>query len=105
MLSGRYITDHRTRHWDRSNPAGHCRLCPHFNVGSAPPLGDLAHQLLHCAGLAEARTRAVQLWALQIAKKPHLRPLIAAIATAHPDEILALKVEALPGTGVIRDAQ
>ena len=105
MLSGRYITDHRTRHWDRSNPAGHCRLCPHFNVGSAPPLGDLAHQLLHCAGLAEARTRAVQLWALQIAKKPHLRPLIAAIAAAHPDEILAFILDPSSVPGVIRAAQ
>ena len=28
MMSGRYITDHRTRNWDQANPEGLCRLCP-----------------------------------------------------------------------------
>ena len=27
MLSGRYITDHRARHWSSANPSGLCQLC------------------------------------------------------------------------------
>ena len=105
MLSGRYITDYRTRHWDRSNPAGNCRLCPHSNVGSAPTAGDIAHQLLFCAALAEARARAVKLWTIQLSKKPHLQPLIAAIVASHPNEILAFILDPSSVPGVIRAAQ
>ena len=105
MLSGRYITDHRTRHWDRSNPAGLCRLCPHFNIGGAPPPGDLAHQLLYCNGLADARARAVQLWVDQIERKPHLQPLIATIIAGQPEDILSFLVDPSSVPGVISAAQ
>ena len=105
MLSGRYITDHRTRHWDRTNPAGNCRLCPHFNVGSVPKTGDIVHQLLYCAGLAAARARAVQHWTVQLSKKAHLQPLIALIAASHPDEFLAFLLDPSSVPGVIQAAQ
>ena len=37
MLSGRYNTCHHTRHWDRSNVAGSCKLCPSSpRVSSSP---------------------------------------------------------------------
>ena len=105
MLSGRYITDHRTRHWDRSNPAGLCRLCPHFNVGGAPPLGDLAHQLLYCSGLAEPRATAVRLWAGQIEMKPHLQPIIATLIAGQPQDILSFILDPSSVPGVISAAQ
>ena len=105
MLSGRYITDYRTRHWDNTNPAGNCRLCPHFNVGSIPTAGDITHQLLFCAALVEARARAVKLWTLQLSKNPHLQPLIAAIVASHPDEILAFILDPSSVPGVIHAAQ
>ena len=105
MLSGRYITDYRTRHWDSTNPAGNCRLYPHFNVGSISAAGDLAHQLLFCPGLAEARVRAVKLWTRQLSEKPHLQPLIAAIVAAHPDQILAFILDPSSVPGVVLAAQ
>ena len=105
MLSGRYITDYRTRHWDSSNPTGSFRLCPHFNVGSTPAAGDLAHQLLFCPGLAEARVRAVQLWTSQLSEKLHLQPLIATIVSAHPDQILAFILDPSSVPGVVHAAQ
>jgi hypothetical protein len=72
MLSGRYITCHRTRHWDRSNPDGLCRLCP----GPGSPTGDLPHQLLACEALAPARARAARHWAAYMATRPYLAALV-----------------------------
>ena len=76
MMSGRYVSDHRTRHWDGANPEGLCRLCPP-SQGQPAPQGDLAHQLLLCQGLQEARHRAVQLWAAHMADRPHLLPVVS----------------------------
>ena len=71
MLSGRYITDHRSRRWDKSNPEGLCRLCP-----TPAPVGDLTHQLLFCNALEPARTKAVLHWGLFTAERPYLGPLV-----------------------------
>ena len=43
MLSGRYRTDRLTRHWNKSNPDGLCRL-----PGCLDQEGSLEHILLHC---------------------------------------------------------
>ena len=72
---------------------------PHFKIG------DLAHQLLYCSGLAEARTRAVQLWAAQIEKKPHLQPLIATLIAGQPKYILLFILDPSSVPGVISTAQ
>ena len=42
MLSGRYRTDRLTRHWNKDNPHGFCRL-----PGCLHEEGNLAHILLH----------------------------------------------------------
>ena len=51
MLSGRYICDYRTRHFDLSNPTGACRLCP-SSPGAAGPPRTLEHKLLQCPAAA-----------------------------------------------------
>ena len=76
MLSGRYVTDHRARHFDQSNPSGACRLCPLPEAGGPGPAGDLPHQLLYCEALAQARTRVVQLWSAHLVDRPHLLPIV-----------------------------
>ena len=75
MLSGRYVTDYRTRHWARDNPEGRCRLCPSTPLQPAP-LGTLEHQLVWCPALAAVRTRLLQLWETYTADRPHLLPLV-----------------------------
>ena len=75
MLSGRYITDHRARHWTPGS-SGACRLCPPPTQGPARR-GDLAHQLLFCEPLAPARTRVLRLWENHLATRPHLLPLVS----------------------------
>ena len=75
MLSGRYATDYRTRHWDRANPEGRCRLCPSTPLQPSP-LGTLEHQLVFCPALQGARTRVLQLWGAYMASRPHLLPVV-----------------------------
>ena len=53
MLSGRYVTDHRARHWSNKNPNGICQLCQILDFPSS--LGTLEHQLLSCPALSEVR--------------------------------------------------
>ena len=75
MLGGRYVTDYRTRHWDRANPEGRCRLCPSTPLQPAP-LGTLEHQLVWCPALEGVRTRVLQLWGEYVADKPLLHALV-----------------------------
>ena len=52
MFSGRYVTDHRARHWSKTNPQGFCNLCfaarknDDRSNHSSMPLGSLEHLLL-----------------------------------------------------------
>ena len=75
MLSGRYITDYRARHWTPGS-TGACRLCPAPAQGPAPR-GDLAHQLLFCPTLAPARNRVLEQWEGHMAPRLHLLPLVS----------------------------
>ena len=88
MMSGRYITDHRTRHWDRSNPQGLCRLCP-SSPDQPAPLGDLAHQLFLCPALQESRLRSVQLWAAHMADRPHLLHVVSHYSLGSQEDSLS----------------
>jgi hypothetical protein len=54
MLSGRYVTDYRARHWTQSNPQGLCLLC--LIQGHPATQGTLEHLLLKCPALSQART-------------------------------------------------
>ena len=73
MLSGRYRTDKLMSRWSTSNPSGYCRLpgCEASNEG------NLAHILLHCPALAEARQRAVSHWNSYLVSRPWLLPVVA----------------------------
>ena len=76
MLSGRYVTDHRARHWSNQNPEGICQLCQVFGLSSTP--GTLEHQLLSCPALAEVRSQQVSLWSAYMVGQPSLLPIISA---------------------------
>ena len=74
MLSGRYVTDHRARHWSRSNPDGNCQLC--LAIGHPPTPGTLEHMLLRCPALSEARRRSISHWCSYLADKKRLLPIL-----------------------------
>ena len=100
MLSGRYITDHRSRRWDKSNPEGLCRLCP-----APAPVGDLAHQLLFCNALEPARTKAVLHWGRFSAERPYLRPLLSHYSLGTVVDALAFLLDPCSCPMVISAAQ
>ena len=85
MLSGRYVTDHRTRHWSKTNPNGLCHLCLATSKRddcSTPihiPLGSLEHLLLECQELEDARSNARLLWVKYTEDKPKIRELVSGV--------------------------
>ena len=82
MISGRYVTDHRARHWSKSNPSGECQLCLVHGFASTP--GTLEHQLLSCPALDEVRTNAISHWSSYMVDKPLLLPIVRH-HTLYPD--------------------
>ena len=74
MLSGRYVSDHRSRHWSVKNPEGNCQLC--LVSGHPPTPGTLQHQLVSCPGLLETRTNSISHWSAYMSDKPLLLPLV-----------------------------
>ena len=104
MLSGKYITCHHTRHWDTSNAAGACKLCPSSPESPAPP-GTLQHQLLLCPALQPAYASAARLWTEFLAARPLLQPVVAECTLGSPQSSVQflLNPSALPS--VIRAAQ
>ena len=75
MLSGRYISDFRTRHFNNSNPTGACRLCLSSSGSPAPP-GTLEHLLLLCPSLQPAYQRAALHWTDHLASRPQLYQVV-----------------------------
>ena len=55
MLSGRYVTDKLSRHWDKSNPHGLCLLCSNA-------IGSIQHLLISCDKLKETRDNVIIFW-------------------------------------------
>ena len=75
MLSGRYVTDHRARHWNQENPDGLCQLC-RFEDSLSTDLGTLEHMLLSCKVLQAVRENANALWISYLEEKPHLCQIV-----------------------------
>ena len=100
MLSGRYITDHRSRRWDKSNPEGLCRLCP-----APAPVGDLIHQLLFCNALEPARTKTVLHWGHFTAERPYLGPLVTHHSLGTKEAAMAFLLDPCSCPMVISTAQ
>ena len=108
MLSGRYITDHRARHWSKQNPHGLCHLClaaskSHDSAMSnhSLPLGSLEHLLLECPELFQQRERVRLLWTNYTSDKPLIRKLTvgsedASLQTWLPNMQLLLDPSACP---------
>ena len=84
MLSGRYVTDHRARHWSQTNPDGFCHLCLAGNKAqddqpshaSLLPVGSLSHLLLECPNLQQPRDAVKLLWNNYTLDKPIIRGLV-----------------------------
>ena len=74
MLSGRYVTDHRARHWSNINPSGYCQLCTITRRPATP--GTLEHMLLACPVLADTRKKAASHWKQKLSEYPSLLPII-----------------------------
>ena len=74
MLSGRYVTDYRARHWSSSNPNGYCQLC--LVTGHIAVLGTLEHLLLKCPALADTRRKSVSHSSNYLVDKPSLLPIV-----------------------------
>ena len=75
MLSGRYVTDYRARHWSKTNPGGHCQLC--LANGFPPTLGTLEHLLLACPVLSEIRVQSISHWSNYMVDKPTILPIVS----------------------------
>ena len=93
MLSGRYVTDHRARHWSNKNPEGICQLCQIFGFPST--LGSLEHQLLSCPALAEVRSKAISLWSAYMVSHPNLLPIISAQTILPGPEVVKMNMQLL----------
>ena len=74
MVSGRYVTDHRARHWSSSNPSGLCQLCLVTDQLEAP--GTLEHLLLRCPVLSETRSKSISHWSAYMSDKPDLLAIV-----------------------------
>ena len=92
MLSGRYMTDHHTRHWSKLNPNGYCQLCQAMMhsqdttvISNLPPLGTLEHQLLECPSLETTRVRCKTYWKDYCDDKPEVKNLsmVAGMIAGH----------------------
>jgi hypothetical protein len=66
----------------------------------APP-GDLVHQLLHCPALAPARGRARQCWAMHLASRPHLVPLVNSFTLDNPVATICFLLDPSSSPGTI----
>ena len=75
MLSGRYVTDHRARHWSRTNKEGYCQAC--LATGHPATPGTLEHLLLKCPALAEIRSQSISHWSAYMVDKPDLLPIVS----------------------------
>ena len=75
MLSGRYVSDYRARHWSRTNPDGHCQICQVTGNPSTP--GTLEHLLLKCPALSEVRANSISHWVNYMVGKPALVPIVS----------------------------
>ena len=83
FLSGRYKTDYLARHWNHSNPAGYCLLCPDKFIP-----GTLQHLLLECEAFDDKRQSLCKFWIQQSDDNPHLLQLLQDILQSPPRIII-----------------
>ena len=93
MISGRYVTDHRARHWSSSNPDGHCQLCLLTRHHATP--GTLEHQLLKCPVLHDTRSKSISHWSQYLIDKPSLLPIVRHHTLTPGPEGVKLQMELL----------
>ena len=78
MLSGRFVTDYRSRHWSTVNPEGLCQLCL---MGKHPSsLGTLEHFLIECPAMLPVRKTSSSHWSNYLQAKPELLPIVSSYA-------------------------
>ena len=104
MVSGRYRTCWLTRHWS-GDSSGDCAL-PTCQL-SGPTSGTLSHILIECPDLAEARGRAIALWAEYLADKPVLFPIVRyhTIESDDPSSFIQLLLDCSVMSDVVKATQ
>ena len=60
IISGWYVTESKTRHWNKKNPEGHCQICLSQNHQATP--GTLDNLLRSCPTLSDCRSSSLSLW-------------------------------------------
>ena len=114
ILSGRYISDERSRLWDPNNKDGCCRLCasppgqpppPGTLPGQQSPPGTITHQLLWCCALQPARVSAMRLFLEFLRHRPHLSALVSQRLKGPPEGAVALLLDPSSCSDLIRAAQ
>ena len=83
FLSGRYTTDYLARHWNHSNPAGYCLLCPDKFIP-----GTLQHLLLECDAFHTKRQSICEFWMKQADDNPHLLQLLQDMLQSPPSVLI-----------------
>ena len=83
FLSGRYTTDYLARHWNHSNPAGYCLLCPDKFIP-----GTLHHLLLECDAFHTKRQSICEFWMKQADDNPHLLQLLQDMLQSSPSVLI-----------------
>ena len=114
ILSGRYISDERSRLWDPQNKEGCCRLCasppgqpppPGTLPGQLSPPGTITHQLLWCSALYPARISAMRLFLEFLKHRPHLSSLVSQRLKGPPEGAIAMLLDPSSCGEIIRAAQ
>ena len=84
MLSGRFKTDKLSRHWDKTNKEGYCKISP---LGTNAT-GDLPHLILFCPALIDCRQRIISYWNSKTADNITLSNLTRAKLSSSPTVLL-----------------
>ena len=87
MQSGRYRTEHLTRHWSKNYG-----FCSSFPCRDMEVTGDLKHFLLHCPAIGARRTVLFNFLIQKSVKWPFLVSLLKGLGT---DEMMNFLLEPL----------
>ena len=83
LLSGRYRSDWLCGHWSKTNPSGHCPLCPGLMIP-----GTVEHMLVSCQGLADKREDLILYWNQQTEDNQELQLLTSTILSSQEDQLV-----------------
>ena len=100
LLSGRYRSDWLCRHWSKTNPSGHCLLCPGENIP-----GTVEHMLVSCPGLDDKRDDLILYWSQHTEDNPHLQHLTSSMLSSDEDTLVQFLLDPSAVPSVINGCQ